>query len=68
MTFYAYTPSADGSEPCGSSGKILRHDLKSQRYFIRFARRILGDSCRCFRIADDRFYRESSHHLIYRGS
>lgn len=65
--FYAYLPDSNGREPVGGDKKIIRHDLKSESYFIRYAKRHLGQTCRCYRIIGDNFYRESSHQLIYDG-
>lgn len=62
--FYAYIPDAGGKEPLGTDRKIIRHDLRSAVYFVRYARRILGDSCRCYVIRGS-FYDEKAHFLIY---
>ena len=46
--YYAYIPRDDGSEPLGTDGKTIRHDLKTDAGAIRAARRALGDTVRVF--------------------
>lgn len=66
MIFYAYAPRADGSEPLGTTDKILRNDLKSSKSFIRNAIRILGKGCVVISNSGN-FYRENDNKIIYDG-
>lgn len=60
MKFYAYVPTADGDEPTGCSKRIIRTDLRSPDYFVRVARKALGNNVRCFAFTNfydnDTFY------------
>lgn len=64
MMHYAYTPTAEGTEPLGTSGRIISREFTTHAGFIRYARRVLGSSARCFHILGERFYNDAMHKRI----
>lgn len=61
MNFYAYIPKADGTEPLGTSGKIL-FQLKTVRGAVRRCRNALGKRFRLYTYSS--FYDESTFFFV----
>jgi len=41
MGYYAYVPTVDGLEPCGTTNRALRHDLYTDQAARAWARRLV---------------------------
>jgi len=57
ISYYAFRPRADGTEPLGTTGRML-FELKTDNGAIRRARRVLGPSACVFRYRN--FYNDAT--------